>query len=255
MNISYCGITWLYEYSEILISTNDAIKKHPQFSHRPLIISCAYQSGGKGQGASSWESAPGENILISLSYKPEQMKAAKQFSFSIAIALSIVDFLIECMPDAQKRIRIKWPNDIYIDDNKICGILIEHQIRGEDVHQSIAGIGVNINQMVFLSDAPNPTSLRKYSGQKWAIEDLRHRLLQKISKRLTELDHGFPEFQKEIYLKKLYRSKGFWPFLYMGESIYAKITGIDEYGQLQFITSDNKKNTAAMKEIAFILPK
>ena len=145
-------------FFENLPSTNthaaDLLKKNnlPEGT----IVYTNYQSAGRGYSGNRWESEDGKNLLISIVLFPSFIKPEDQFYISMAVSLGICDFLKRYIPDCS----IKWPNDIYVNNDKIAGILIESSITGNKIEYTIAGIGLNINQEKFISDAPNPVSLR-----------------------------------------------------------------------------------------------
>ena len=115
------------------------------------------QTKGKGQRGNSWESEAGKNLTFSIVLYPTALEAPKQFCLSMLAALACH----EALDNYTNGFSIKWPNDIYWKDKKIGGILIENELEGEYIVQSIIGIGLNINQEVFYSDAPNPVSLNR----------------------------------------------------------------------------------------------
>ena len=119
------------------------------------------QTAGRGQAGNSWESEAGKNLLFGLLFHPREVEANRQFILSQAVALSIC----ETLSDYAEDIRIKWPNDIYWKDRKICGMLIENTLVGRCIENCIIGAGININQQTFCSDAPNPVSLRQITGK------------------------------------------------------------------------------------------
>ncbi|MBK6281348.1 MAG: biotin--[acetyl-CoA-carboxylase] ligase [Draconibacterium sp.] len=132
------------------------------------VVLAQYQKKGKGQQGNSWESEPGKNLLASIILFPDFLSAAKQFYLSKIASLSIVDFL----KTETSGITIKWPNDIYIDNKKVAGILIENAIKGHNLSSSIIGIGLNLNQELFVTDAPNPVSLKQVSTKDYEIENI-----------------------------------------------------------------------------------
>ena len=113
------------------------------------IVYTNYQSAGQGQSGNKWESEDGKNLLISIVLFPSFIKPADQFHISMTISLGICDFLKRYIPGCS----IKWPNDIYVNNDKIAGILIENFILGNKIENTIAGIGLNINQDKFSGDA------------------------------------------------------------------------------------------------------
>lgn len=122
-----------------------------------MEVWCAeFQTAGRGQRGNRWESARGENLMFSILFKPLGLRAADQFVLSQACAVGIVRYLQGKGLDG---VRVKWPNDVYISDRKVCGMLLENTLKGDTLAVSIAGIGLNINQRVFSPELPNPTSL------------------------------------------------------------------------------------------------
>lgn len=147
------------------------------------LITTDYQTVGRGQRGNTWESAPGENLLFSLAFKPTHIPSAQQFVLSELISVAICEVLSTYTED----IRIKWPNDIYHKDQKLCGILIEHDLEGTRLSRTIIGVGLNVNQRHFASDAPNPVSLSLILGH----EVEREALLSAIVSHFVELYRGY----------------------------------------------------------------
>lgn len=119
------------------------------------IVVTEYQTAGRGQVGNTWESEPGKNLMFSIILYPDFLPANRQFLISQIAALSVKETL-DAYVDG---ITVKWPNDIYWRDKKICGMLIENDLTGHSLYCSVIGIGININQREFLSDALNPVSL------------------------------------------------------------------------------------------------
>ena len=144
-------IIWL----ESVDSTNDEAKRHISDIDNLSVLSALEQTAGRGQRGNSWTSAPGENLMFSIVLKSPALMAEEHFALNEIAALSVSEFLSTYGIKAQ----IKWPNDIYVDEKKICGILIENSFRGKSISSSIIGIGLNINQRNFNVNLPNPTSM------------------------------------------------------------------------------------------------
>ena len=149
---SKTDIIWL----ERVDSTNDEARRHISEIDNLSVVSALEQTKGRGQRGNTWLSMPGENLTFSLIVKDFRIKANEQSAISQATALSLTKILGRYGIEA----RIKWPNDIYAGDNKICGILIENSLKGMEIDWSIIGIGLNVNQTSFPEDLPNPTSMR-----------------------------------------------------------------------------------------------
>ena len=147
-------------------STNSYAKEMLKDKRPPegTVIVADHQTAGKGQDGNSWESEAGKNILMTLILYPSFVEISSQFRISMAVALGIIDFLKEILPD--QRILIKWPNDIYVGKGKIGGILINNEIMGDHFEHVIAGIGLNVNQLRFPTElADSATSLLLASGK------------------------------------------------------------------------------------------
>ena len=145
-------IIWL----ERVDSTNDEARRHISEIDNLSVVSALEQTKGRGQHGNTWLSMPGENLTFSLIVKDFRIKSNEQSAISQATALSLTKILGRYGIEA----RIKWPNDIYAGDNKICGILIENSLKGMEIDWSIIGIGLNVNQTSFPEHLPNPTSMR-----------------------------------------------------------------------------------------------
>ena len=204
------------------------------------VVWADYQTAGRGCGANRWESERGKNLLFSMMIHPENLPANKQFQISMAISLAIVDALGQLVGD----LCIKWPNDIYWRNGKLAGILIENTLKGNFIKDSIIGVGLNVNQREFHSDAPNPVSLWQITSQ----ETDREQLLKDI---LNRLDFG--EALKECYMKLLYRRKGFHPYTDKEDVFMAEIAGVEDDGHLLLIDEDGKERRYAFKEVTFII--
>ncbi|MDR1090524.1 MAG: biotin--[acetyl-CoA-carboxylase] ligase, partial [Prevotella sp.] len=168
-------------------STNNALseinKKKPQEEN--TILWSDFQSAGKGQRGNKWESEKGKNLLFSILLYPE-IKANEQFIISQVVSLAVAGCLLNYTED----ITIKWPNDIYWKEKKICGILVGNVLEGDYIKQSIAGIGININQTLFVSDAPNPVSLKQITGEKYNIFEILDKVRVNILNYNLQLQSG-----------------------------------------------------------------
>ena len=159
-------------------STNSYAREFP-LNSGVMLITTDYQTAGRGQRGNAWESAPEKNLLFSLAIKPNNISASQQFAICELISVALCDVLAKYCTD----IRIKWPNDIYHRNHKLCGILIEHDLEGMHLSRTIIGVGLNVNQASFTSHAPNPISLFQILGH----EVEREALLQEIIRHFTEL--------------------------------------------------------------------
>lgn len=216
---------------------------------RMVVVSTDYQSAGRGQGTNTWESERGQNLLFSILCHPTWIPVRMQFILSECIALAIRDALSVFA----EGITIKWPNDIYYKDRKICGILIENRLVGGRIKDSVIGVGINVNQREFHSDAPNPVSLCGIVGH----ETDRQQLLGDIVKRFDE----FSEMSRRgdygviagTYASCLYRSHGFYPYKDRDGAFEAAIVEVEDDGRIILRDREGAIRKYMFKEVEFVI--
>jgi len=169
------------------------------------VITASFQESGKGQPGNSWESEPGKNLLMSVILYPVMVSPSDQFIISRMVSLAVYDLVSK----HTRKARIKWPNDIYVGNDKIAGILIENSIMGETLGSSIAGIGLNVNQTVFRSGAPNPVSLRQVTGAGLDLAVVTNELIAAFDTRYGMVIRGEAATLESDYHQVLYRA-GEW---------------------------------------------
>ncbi|OQX76089.1 MAG: biotin--[acetyl-CoA-carboxylase] ligase [Bacteroidetes bacterium 4484_249] len=235
-------------------STNDYILKEIQngsISTEGTIVVADNQIAGKGQDKNLWESEAGKNLTFSVLLKPVFIKAEQQFLMNKAISLGISDFVKSIIKE--KNISIKWPNDIYINNKKVAGILINNTICGNEFEYSVVGIGINVNQTDFYSDAPNPVSLKHFLKKDLDLKKNLKDLCEFLNLRYRQLyQHNFDKIEKE-YLLALYRFNEVHSFRYKNQTINSRITGVSDYGKLQLQAEDGGKIECDLKQIEFII--
>ncbi len=213
------------------------------------VVLAHFQQTGRGQVGNFWESEAEKNFLMSLILYPRFLEAGKQFSISKAISLALVKWLeIET-----ENVAIKWPNDIYVGDKKIAGILIENTIKGRGLDSSIVGIGLNLNQEVFTSGAPNPVSLKQLTGKNYDVKEVLHDLLLIFQSLFTDLENGDLEKIDRAYFEKLYRGEEWHLYRKEGVEFEARINGIGEFGQLQLENRAGEILEFMFKEVEFVI--
>lgn len=235
-------------------STNSYIARNVGQLDAPVMICARTQTGGRGQRGNSWESEPGANLTFSLLLRPEEFPAARQFAISEAFSLAVCDALAELGVET----RVKWPNDIYAGDRKICGILIEHAVIGSVIMHTIAGAGINLNQRMFLSDAPNPVSVIQLTGRHTDVDAFGHRLSAIAEKRLERCFSGEQERERmhREYMHRLWRGDGaLYPFrdTDTGLDFTARIADVAPNGMLTLAEPDGTTRLYAFKEVSFLL--
>lgn len=233
-------------------STNTYLQELDTDHHLPegYIVYTETQRAGRGQRGNSWESEPGKNLTFSLLLRPEHIPANQQFLLSQAVSLAMTDVLGRHAPGFS----IKWPNDIYWEDKKIAGILIENVLSGSTFARSIVGIGLNLNQEVFVSDAPNPVSLIQVTGHACDIEAMLDQFIDAFRSRYRQtFDIGSAQPLRDEYRTMLYRNDGLYPYSSEGETFYASIAGIEPDGHLILTTESGEERRFAFKEVSFLL--
>lgn len=213
------------------------------------VVLAHYQHQGRGQQGNHWESERNRNLTFSVVFYPDFLEPAQQFFLSQVVSLGIFSFVSEEVAG----VKIKWPNDIYVGNRKIGGILIENSVQGRCLFSSIAGMGININQEVFLSDAPNPVSLKQLTGKNYPVEDLARQMVLHIFRWYEKLKCGeFYEIES-AYISHLFRMGEWSVFRANGVSFEARITGIGEFGQLMLEDRNGKITGYLFKEVEFVI--
>lgn len=213
------------------------------------VVSADFQHAGKGQRGNSWESEKGRNLLFSIILYPEFLEARKQFTLSQAVALAIKEEL-DGFSDG---FSIKWPNDIYWHEKKICGILIENDLLGSNIKKSIAGIGVNINQETFHSQAPNPVSLFQITGRQYDTTAVLEGIVRRIVDNYTLLKNGGAQELSDRYHSALFRKEGFHAYRDESGEFMARIACVKPEGTLVLEDMDGNEKGYAFKEVQYIL--
>jgi BirA family transcriptional regulator, biotin operon repressor / biotin---[acetyl-CoA-carboxylase] ligase len=213
------------------------------------VINTSFQSQGKGYIENHWESEKDKNLTFSIILYPEFIELKNQFILSKAISLGIVSFLNLYLDD----VYIKWPNDIYISDKKIAGILIENFVMDNKYNKAIVGIGVNINQTVFISVAPNPVSLKNITGINYDVKESFQLLLKFIENNYNRIKtyDGISNTNRE-YIDRLYKYNVFADYEANTRRFKAKITGVDDFGKLMMIDEKNNSLVFGLKEVKFL---
>ena len=231
------------------LSTNELLKSLADCEPLPegYTVVAVAQTAGRGQIGASWESQPGQNLTFSVLLRPDFLKADRMFMISKVVSLAIADYL----ESTGGIFKIKWPNDIYHFDSKICGTLIENQLMGDHIVYSIVGIGLNVNQEAFISDAPNPVSMFNIFDKKFDLTEELPKLLQQIGLWYQMLADGWEDKINEAYLERLYRRGEQHEFVTPeGERFGGRIETVEPNGRL-IVGTDNGQRQFWFKEVAF----
>jgi BirA family biotin operon repressor/biotin-[acetyl-CoA-carboxylase] ligase len=233
----------------VVDSTNSYASKLPTGVPEGSVVWALDQTKGRGQGNNKWESEPGKNLTFSLILYPTFLLAEDQFYLSKVISLAIVDF-IALFTD---NVSIKWPNDIYVGDKKIAGILIENSIEGERIIQSVAGVGVNINQQKFSAYVPNPLSLNQLTGNEYDLKEMLYIILDLVRYRYGLLKEKKFEIINENYHHGLYRINQMATYVANGKSFKGKIVEVEANGTLIIYDENKKIRKFLHKEVEYVL--
>ena len=240
----------IYHYDKISSTNSElkrlqAIAKLPEFS----IVISEYQTKGRGLKDNFWESEKGENLTFSILLYPQFIEVQYQFCLNFIITVAIIDVLKKELSD----LKIKWTNDIYVNDKKIAGILIENFIMGDKIDYSIIGIGLNVNQINFISDAPNPISMKQLTNKQYNIEMLFNDITNSIINRYTQfVDEGIYNIRNE-YHTNLYRNNGYYKYKDKNGVFFAKTEKVEDTGYLILIDEDGEKRSYAFKEVEIMV--
>ncbi|WP_259016732.1 biotin--[acetyl-CoA-carboxylase] ligase [Emticicia fluvialis] len=229
-------------------STNDvaAEKIQNEKIFDGTLVITSDQTAGRGQRGNTWETMPGQNITMSVILKPDFLSAADQFNLNIAVSLGVHLFLSKYI---QAGLTVKWPNDIYVGNRKIAGILIENSLAGSRLSHAIVGIGVNINQLSFSNS--KVISLRLATQQdEFDLEALVGELCICLEKYYLQLRNGHIAEQKKEYLQHLFRFDETHYYTSGQERFAGKIVDVAPNGALM-IEVNGAVRTFDFKEVAF----
>ena len=222
-------------------STNTLLKEllaKGEWPEGERFLYTSFQTAGRGQAGNGWESEEGKNLLCSILLPPNK----NLYFLNIAIGVALLRVIGEDFT-------IKWPNDIYYGDKKVAGILIENAIIGNEIKYSIAGIGLNVNQTTFVSDAPNPVSLKQIRGQEYDIERLMNHLFETVQRVLNESEQEVWAY----YKSHLYRREGFWPFEDKDGPFEAAIKDVLPTGEIVLEDKKGQERIYHFKQVRYVL--
>ena len=234
-------------------STNTYLSRLAATLPGGTVIYTPSQTAGRGQKGNSWESEDGKNLTFSLLLKRPPVKARDQFYLSEAAALAVVEALTA---EAGDGFSVKWPNDVYWQDKKVCGMLLENSLDGTDIATCIVGIGINVNQERFLSDAPNPVSLINITGREHDLMALLKRVCSRIEQLVDSLaDDSARRDLHERYMTALYRNDGQqhpWEDA-SGHRFMASVADIAPDGTLTLLHDDGTRHDYLFKQVKHII--
>lgn len=209
-----------------------------------VVVVTDYQTAGRGCGTNTWESERGKNLLFSMLIHPTDIAANEQFRITEIVSVALCQTLQAYI---NNKVEIKWPNDIYVDDKKICGILIENRLQGNTIKDCIIGVGLNVNQTEFKSDAPNPVSIRQLTGKETDLEELLQAFLRAFDVTYHSKTTCFD------YKSMLYRRGKYANYEDKTSCFAATLTDVLPDGRLLLVDKDGQERLYAFKEVQFVI--
>jgi BirA family biotin operon repressor/biotin-[acetyl-CoA-carboxylase] ligase len=251
LNTLFCGQNHLH-FKQINSTNTEAQKlcKSGEVAEG-LLVTTEIQENGRGYAGNTWRTEPGKNVTMTLVLKPSFLNAKRQFLLNKAVTLAIYDVLKQELDE--KRLRIKWPNDIVYDGTKLCGILIENTLQAEMIQYSFIGIGLNVNQDVFPPELKYAGSLKKVTGKEYELNKIISALCEHIEARYLQLRNNNLTTLDEEYIEHLFRFDSLHDYVIGGKKIKGKITGLTPEGKLLLDTEEGQKE-CGFKEIEFVTP-
>jgi len=214
------------------------------------VVTTSWQTRGKGQRGNSWESAPGKNVTCSIILRPTFLDPIQQFDLTRVISLALTDVLHDLLPEEE--VKIKWPNDIYVGERKIAGILIENVISGSQLSFSVAGIGLNVNQTDFNDAGEGATSLKTITGKQFDLEVVQKMIYAAVEVRYMQL-RSHKERKLEIeYFSRLFKAGVLSKFTDFSAIFEARIVDVTSDGYLVLKDHTGFDRKFAMKEVGWI---
>lgn len=210
-------------------------------------IIAGHQTAGRGQIGRSWHDSAGKNLLLSVVFYPHWLAVSAQFGLSQAVALAVADTVRPYKPA-----QVKWPNDVYIGDAKVAGILIQNSLQGSQIQWSVVGIGLNVNEEAFPSELSRATSLQQICGYSVALDDVQSQLFHHLERRYLQLK-SHPDRTAADYLAHLYRYEQWHTYIRTedGQPFMGKIIGTDESGRLAILLDNQTVQHFDVKAVAF----
>ncbi|MGF7042041.1 biotin--[acetyl-CoA-carboxylase] ligase [Mucilaginibacter lappiensis] len=234
-----------------LDSTNNFLKNLLSNS-KPLpegtVIMAESQYAGRGQQQNKWHSEPGKNLTFSILLTPSFLPVINQFDLTRVVSLGVFDALAPYLGD---KLKIKWPNDIYYEDHKLGGILIETHIQGDRIKDAVIGIGLNINQESFLPGAANAISLKQILHKDYDLRTILSEICGHIEAYYLNLKAGKFLFVRNMYLTRLYWLNQVKRFRSNNQVFEGIVRNVKDEGLL-VVENNNVQQEFSLKQIEFL---
>lgn len=242
---------WTHEHLAEVDSTMNYLRRAEMKDGVFKLVTADFQTAGRGQRGTSWEADNAQNLLFGFRFRPEGVLPASQFLLSECLALAVSEALKKYLG---ADVRIKWPNDIYYKDSKICGMLLEHDICKGEIMSTITGVGINVNQRSFNSDAPNPVSIYQILNKEVDRAAVLRNVLNSFVRYYEMWRSGAEEKLQHQYFKKLYRNKGYYTYADAKGTFEACILQVYPNGGLLLRDQEGMRREYTFKEVKFVLP-
>ncbi len=240
----------LYQYNHLNSTNEEALRLiSDEKAGEGMVLRAHEQTHGRGTGENIWESEPGKNLTFSMILQPHFLEPSRQFVLTEIISLALFDVVERRV--GYEFLRIKWPNDLYFNNKKLAGVLVQNMVKANQLDFSVIGVGLNVNQKKFFSDAPNPASLIHFSKKEESLFSLSDEILKQLDYYYEKIKTDIKSLE-DFYLQKLYRM-GEWAEYSDEAGIFtAKITGINRYGQLLMTDRQGNLRVYGFKEVKFL---
>ena len=240
-----------YHHFHQIDSTNAYLQRQQSEGDiRNWVVSADEQTAGKGMGNNGWESEAGKNLTFSLAVDMGFLPAERQFLLSEAVPLGIIEVLDTLLPT--EKLSIKWPNDIFFENHKLAGILINSTIKANMMDASIIGIGLNVNQMQFKDWPTHPISMRMITGKDYELQPLMEQIAERLLIKVKQLQSDLAAIERE-YLNRLFRYQSWADYEVNDKVMRLFMTGIDPFGRLQLVDEANNSYCFDIKKIKFLI--
>jgi BirA family biotin operon repressor/biotin-[acetyl-CoA-carboxylase] ligase len=229
-------------------STNDYLKELMTLKSPPnfTVVTTQTQTKGRGQVSASWESEPGKNLTFSVLKRHNTLYLDNHFLISMCVSCAVYEVLLNL---GLPRLRVKWPNDILSGTSKICGILIENSIAGQEIKTSVIGIGLNVNQVLFSNQA-KASSLKLLLGREINLDNLLQALLDTLQRYLNDIRSSTRDSIFSQYENILFKKNSTATFQEPNGPLFnGIIRGITKEGKLRLSLEDESVKEYGLKEI------
>lgn len=213
------------------------------------VITAENQFSGKGQRGNTWNSEPGKNLTASFVFKPQFLDAEDYFYLTKITTIAIFNVIKD---KVELPVKIKWPNDIYIDNRKVGGILIENQLKGSRIGTTVIGIGLNVNQIDFGQLSNKATSLKIESDTHYSIDYLLTEVCEHIEANYLRVKANKHDLDR-LFEKQLFGLNQWKTFEVDGVPKELMIKGVSPHGRLEVIDRNETPQKYDFRQIKFMI--